>query len=250
MYSIKLVIHPAKFEKILELMPKDPTLEVKEHYVGCIGMKRYIIKLSDESLLNRLKEHAAVPFAIVLMTDVLDEYPLEDYRDMIDLYMTKVISVKPDGFEIIKFASPVRTIHYYPMYGGDYLYVGKEEIELLSIDPLTLLGLRPISDNPLCWTDMDVRGAIWWGGACLVKSEDVQRNVNLSDQVDTTIAKLNRNMRYIVTDVNRDDENNPAHVSAYFTDLPKVIGKAIGHSCMIGPNECATCHPTQYSSVD
>jgi hypothetical protein len=147
---------------------------VKKTYVGPLGTARYLLQSEEEINIDE-----AIPYKVVLLTPLLNNYNISHYLEMLKFFFVKTINCEPDNFIINKFAS-TQTTHIYPtcknidpsglIYRDEFFYVCKEEAAILELNPINLLGLYPISNDPLCWFNMKVPDSIFWDDLCLIRS--------------------------------------------------------------------------------
>ena len=204
MYRTEIVTHPTKLDALIK---SQTVTVVNSQSVGPIGFKRYWLALDDPSIVLSL---AAKRYQFVLLTDVLEHFNLNYFLEMCQLFLKMKLGAAPDDFEIIKMAQP-RTTHIYPTYRdtwrngigfaptytSDYLYVGPEEEQLLFIQPLTLLGLRPVSGDPLYWklayenqVPLQMSRAVKWNHACVMRTEGFSSKQ--AEEIEATHMQLER----------------------------------------------------------
>jgi len=193
--TFDLVTHPCKISLIPNLI-----INYKED-VTPIGMLRYNVTCEINSDLHlSLLSIAAKPYYLALPTDVLECYSISDFEKMCKLYFFKKLGCAPDGFDIVRYQDP-KVTHYYPMYNSynsvdsEYLYVCSEELRLLEFDPLSILGLFPISNNSLSWNQKTfIAGLnnINWGEARLLESR--VRSVVVENEIEKLRQMIERDI--------------------------------------------------------
>jgi hypothetical protein len=202
MYSLNIITHPLKINKLTGT--NDITV-IQHQYVGPIGFRRYTIHTDDR---NSVIAIAAEPFSFVVLTDVLDNYNIPAFIEMCTMFLKMRIGAQPDDFEVVKFSQP-RTTYFYPTYRNtwrdgvytgagpyinDYLDICDEERQLLSIDPLTFLGLVPVTDDPLCWMDMQLKRPVMWNGGAVAHYN--KKDSQVMQQIDSTLLALEKSHRH------------------------------------------------------
>jgi hypothetical protein len=192
MYRLELVTHPLKIASYIKT--EQVTVQLQRS-VGCLGLNKYIV---TTDLKQEILEIQAQPFELVLMTDTLKYYNLTNYLEMLKLFFELRIGKAPDSFIILRFSEP-KTTHIYPVMEDGYLYACKEERDYIFLEPYTLLGLKPVIKDPLCWFSMQVPRHVMYGGACLVRAEDY--NPDTSDLVEKTIQLMEQARRSGITAV-------------------------------------------------
>lgn len=192
MYRFELVTHPLKIESYIK--NEQVTVQLQRS-TGCIGLNKYIV---TTDLKQEILQIQAQPFELVLSTDTLKHYDLNNYLEMLKLFFELRIGRAPISFVILKFYDP-KTTHIYPIMEDGYLYACKEERDYLFVEPYTLLGLRPVIKDPMCWFSMQVPRHIMYGGACLIRNEDY--NPHTIDLVEKTIQLMEQARRNGITAV-------------------------------------------------
>lgn len=136
---------------------------------GPLGLRAYRVLTSIPT-----SQFPSLPtrYRVVLPNATLDNYSLPDLIAMFGAFLEKVIRVKPDGYDVMRFTDPPMT-HIYPMYGDDYLYAGEAERKLLFFDPISSLGLIPLFLDRRCWNYMYVAKPLIWGGSAVLESGDL-----------------------------------------------------------------------------
>jgi hypothetical protein len=214
-YTISLVNHPLRIAAIFDKFGANNSKEtyiISDTATGPLGLRLYNIKTNNFQMVKLLKQTAAWKYKVVILTDVLNNYNMVHYQDMISALLFKTIGCTPNGFEVIRFADP-KTTHLYPIYTSnigqfrqmsDYLYVCSEEEKLIEFDPLSILGMSPLILSDKCWDYMQVgtsnsRSAtqsrpIFWGGSAIIRSKDADSVV---DDVEATQRLMNFSTRLI-----------------------------------------------------
>jgi hypothetical protein len=195
---VDIVTHPCKLCELEQKLKIKFTI-IKSENSGPIGMIRYKIKCNLQSQKDELMAISAKPFCISIQTDVLECYSINDFVLMCKLMLKKLIKKEPLGFETIKFADP-RTTHLYPLYGNslnvEYLFVCDEERRFLFFEPLYLLGLFPVTDEKIYYSDiaeMSMPTLIMFMGSLLIRSEDKSISViNLIEKLRLITEKRKR----------------------------------------------------------
>jgi hypothetical protein len=213
-YTIRVINHPLRIATMLRKSNTDDSEEdtyiISDVPCGPLGLRLYNIKTSNFKMAELLKQSSAWKYKVVILTDVINNYNLVHYQDMIGAFLFKTIGATPNGFEIIRFADP-KTTHLYPIYtssignkNSDYLYICSEEAKLLEFDPLSVLGMAPLIISDKCWDFMQVgarnsRNAtqtrpLIWGGSSIIRSKDADSVV---DDVEATQRRMNYSTRMI-----------------------------------------------------
>lgn len=220
MKRIELVTHPCKLNSISDVNI------IQSVYTGPIGMMRYILEVSSDRV-ELFEKIAAIPFSVVIQTDVLECFSKEDFEEVLSAFLLKSIYSKPDAFETIKYQNP-RVTHIYPLYiksqDPEYLYMCEEEQRLVDFDPLLFLGLKLISSDSLCWEGpiqkSGIKKVLRAGDLCLIDSTDLK----LYDkaQLDLVLSKVerlrrDRDMGKYFPDTNQDSMS----LSSWSSKSPK-----------------------------
>lgn len=200
MYRLDIVTHPLK----LEPMIKSGSVEVLYNApIGSIGMEQYTISTNNKSEVLSIQ---AQPYEIVILSDTLNNYSLDDYLEMCKLFIKLKIGEYPESMVVHQFANP-RTTHIYPIIDDDYLYVCEEEKQLLYLESYTILGLYPITHDPLCWVSMQIPHPIYFEGGCIIHSRD--NNASTIDLAETTLQLMEQARRKgLVAKVTGDPTND------------------------------------------
>jgi hypothetical protein len=201
MNQVTIITHPAEIYKY-----KLNVINSASH--GPIGMYKYVIEVDEADnaeKVNTILSLAAKPYQFTLLTEVVEYYSLEHLMEMCKLFLEMKNGAACDDFEIVKMTQP-RTIHLYPTYRklyynekymtdcgqypyiSEYLYVCKLELDLLELNVITLLGLRPVSNDPLCWKANQMNRGVRWNTALVVRAEG--ENQQQVDEVHDTFDAL------------------------------------------------------------
>lgn len=197
MYRLEIITHPLKMEPFLKSdaqavggFSTNAQVSIQsQSYIGTIGLNKYILTTDFKKELLNIQAQA---YEIVILTNLLEQYSIDDYLEMCKLFIKLRLGSYPDRFEIHKFQNP-KTTHIYPIIDGDYLYVCEEENNFLYLEPYSLLGLYPITDDPMCWVSMQLRQPIILEGACLIRSED--KDPSTIDMANKTLQLMEQARR-------------------------------------------------------
>ena len=118
---------------------------------------------------------------------------------MLRFFVVKAVNCNPDSFIVNRFAS-TGTTHIYPIVKDEYIYACREESVLLDLNPIMLLGLYPVTNDPLCWLDMKVASPIYWDDTCLVRSSDVVAQAQGMRDTITAVARRRREGQKAIRD--------------------------------------------------
>ena len=166
-------------------IPRHATIAEKR-YIGPLGTAKYLLHSDRE-----IDVEEAVPFKVVLYSELFKDYNINHYTEMLRYFLVQSVYCNPTGFIINKYAS-TGTTHIYPMYQNEYIYMCSEESKLCDLSPITLLGLCPVTNDPLCWLSMSIPDPLRWGDTCVVRSED---RIMLSEHIHETIVETSRRRR-------------------------------------------------------
>lgn len=168
MEVVNIVSHPFK---INPLIAEDLGEIASRVTFGPIGLNRYSIRTDSPAAFHAVQ---AYPYCFVFDSHIISRYSADDCLTMLSALLKMFLGAFPSSFETQRFAYPATT-HIYPVYKGDYLYVCEEErayIDAMHSDLNSLLGLRVVTHDPLCWLNMKIPNAIEWFGSCVLHSED------------------------------------------------------------------------------
>lgn len=166
-------------------IPSHATI-VKKTYIGPLGTALYILHSDQEIVLEE-----AYPHKLVLLTRLFDSYNIAHYLEMIRFFLIKTINCNPTNFIINKFAS-TKTTHIYPLYKDEHIYLCREESRLVELNPINLLGLYPITNDPLCLFEMKIPNSILWEDICLVRSSDKQSQAQFARNTIMSVQRRRR----------------------------------------------------------
>ena len=175
MYIREVVTQPRNVPQYCTILNK--------RYVGPLGTARYLLQSEQEIQLDE-----AYPYKVVVLLPLFESYNIAHFLEMLKFFLLKTINSAPTNFIVNKYAS-TNTIHIYPMYKDDYLYVCFEEAQLLRLNPINLLGLYPITNDPLCWFYMRIANPIFWNDLCLIRSsEKTSDMIGVNETISESIA--------------------------------------------------------------
>lgn len=155
----------------------------RKRYVGPLGTARYLLHSDQE-----IEVEEAVPFKVVLLSALLDSYSIAHFTEMLRYFLVKTVYCDPTGFIVNKYAY-TKTTHIYPVYRDEYIYMCEEERNLAMLNPIVLLGLCPVTNDPLCWFSMRIPNAMHWDDVCVVQSSERHK---LSQEIYDTIAETGK----------------------------------------------------------
>lgn len=164
-------------------IPQHATI-VSKKYVGPLGTARYTLHSDQEIIIEEAR-----PYKVVLLTGMFDQYNIKHFTEMLKYYLVKTIYCSPTGFVMTKFTN-TSTTHIYPMYKDEYIYMCEEERKLVDFNPMVLLGLYPVTNDPLCWFNMRIANPMSWDDICVVKSSEVL--MQAQQIYDTVVETGNR----------------------------------------------------------
>lgn len=176
MYIKEVITHERK-------IPQHATV-VGKRYLGPLGTARYTLHSDQDIVVEEAR-----PYKVVLLSRMFDHYSIKHFMEMLRYYLVKTIYCNPTGFIVNKFAN-TGTAHIYPMYKDEYIYMCDEERNLVDMNPIVLLGLYPVTNDPLCWFNMRVSNPISWDGICVVKSSEM--SMQAQEIYDTIVETGNR----------------------------------------------------------
>lgn len=168
MYKLTIVAHPLDMEPHI----KNRTVNIlKSRNSGPLGMISYELETDEKTIIFGL---ASEPFKFSLFTKVLEQYNMSDFEEMCDAYFQMILGVIPERYETHTYANHGIT-YKYPLYEGDYLYVGESERKVLDLNVYHLLGYYPLHTDPLFIKGgSPLREGIIWGSSCIIESKNAK----------------------------------------------------------------------------
>ena len=216
MDEIDVVTHPFK---IAPLLVSAGTV-ISRTTFGPIGLNRYRVSTEQPEAFRAIR---AYPYCFVFETAALAGNSVDDCLTMLSTLLKMYTGTTPDSFEQQHFAFPPTT-HFYPVYSGQYLHVCDEErqyIAAMHTDIHTLLGLRSVTHDPLCWLRMTIANPIEWLGGCVIRSEDF---LGQRDNITETLRYMEQARRRGFSGLSTntiDDEIN--HLTAEMRNGPVIF---------------------------
>lgn len=175
MYVKEVITHQRK-------IPSHATV-IKKEYVGPLGTATYLLH-SDQ----QIDIEEALPYKVVLLTKMFDHYSISHFTEMLRYFLAARIYCAPTEFIVNRFVY-TGTTHIYPMYKSEYIYMCQEERKLAELNPNVLLGLYPVTNDPLCWFNMRCAEPMSWNDTCVVRSSERSTQ---AQQIYDTIVETSR----------------------------------------------------------
>ena len=137
----------------LKLLQSFPSSIISDKPIGPLGHHEYKVIISSKNE-NDINDIAAIPyyFAILdyknLNQNFTEDYAISEneFTKMCSMYCEEKIGSKPSQFQKLVYKTPP-TIHYYPIYGNDPLYMTENESKLFNVDVSEFVGYVGISTN-------------------------------------------------------------------------------------------------------